>query len=270
MSTVKIVNIKFTVILNSAIIFIGDNMFFRRIAILFIHGFVGGVYDYDSFPNELETYRNYDVYTFTLPGHEKHVVKNVKHNDWIKAAEDQIEFLLNHNYKTIYVIGHSMGGVIAAHLASKYKEIKKLVLVAPAFRYFYFEDGKVNIKGINETLKKLPSLLKEEDKEKVIERIQKTPISTMLEFTKLVSEYQKDLQNITCPILTIHGLNDNVVPKSGTDLVYNTVKSKTNLLINIDKVTHDCFTKERKEEIKIIITNFLRRLPNNKKETINI
>ena len=245
-------------------------MFFRRTAILFIHGFVGGIYDYDSFPNELETYRNFDVYTFTLPGHEKNVVKDVKYNDWIKSAESQIEFLLNHNYKNIYVIGHSMGGVIAAHLASKYKEVKKLVLVAPAFRYFYFKDGKVNIKGINETIKNLPALLKEEDKEKVVARIQKTPISTMLEFTKLVSNYQKDLENITCPILTIHGLNDNVVPIEGTDLVYNNVKSKTNLLINIDKVTHDCFTKERKEEVKTIITDFLRKHPNNKKETRNI
>lgn len=245
-------------------------MFFRRKAILFIHGFVGGIYDYDTFPNELETYRNYDVYTFTLPGHEKHVVKNVKYTAWVTAAEQQIEFLLNHHYKEIYVIGHSMGGVIAAHLAAKYKEIKKLVLVAPAFRYFYFKDGKVNIKGINETLKKLPSLLKEEDKEKVIERIQKTPITTMMEFTKLVSAYQKDLEKITCPILTIHGLKDSVVPIEGTDLVYNTVKSKTNLLVNIDKVTHDCFTKDRKDEIKKIITNFLRRLPNDKKETVNI
>ena len=245
-------------------------MFLRRKAILFVHGFVGGIYDYDNFPNELETFRNYDVYTFTLPGHEKHVVKNVKYADWINSAEKQIEFLLNHNYKEIYVIGHSMGGVIAAHLAVKYKEVKKLVLVAPAFRYFYFKDGKVNIKGINDTLKRLPSMLKEEDKEKVIERIQKTPIPTMLEFTKLVDAYQKDLKNITCPTLTIHGLKDNVVPNEGTDLVYNTIKSKTNLLVNIDKVTHDCFTKERKEEIKTIITNFLRRLPNNKKETINI
>ena len=245
-------------------------MFFNRTAILFVHGFVGGIYDYDNFPNELETYRNFDVYTFTLPGHEKNVVKDVKYNEWISSAESQIEFLLNHNYKKIYVIGHSMGGVIAAHLASKYKEIKKLVLVAPAFRYFYFKDGKVNIKGINETIKNLPTLLKEEDKEKVVARIQKTPIGTMLEFTKLVSTYEKDLESINCPILTIHGLNDNVVPIEGTDLVYNKVKSKTNLLINIDKVTHDCFTKERKEEVKTIITNFLRKHPNNKKETINI
>ncbi len=245
-------------------------MIFGRKAILIIHGFVGGIYDYGSLPSELETYRDFDVYTFTLPGHEKHIVKNVKYEDWIKESEKQLEFLINHHYKKIYVIGHSMGGVIAAHLAAKYKQVKKLVLAAPAFRYFYFKDGKVNIKGINETIKNLPHMLKEEDKDKVIERIQKTPIQTMLEFTKLVSKYQNDIANITCPILTIHGLKDKVVPEEGTNYVYNTVKSKTNLLVNIDKVTHDCFTKERNDEVKIIITNFLRRLPNDKKEIVNI
>lgn len=245
-------------------------MFFKRKAILLIHGFVGGIYDYENLPNELEVYKNFDVFTFTLPGHEKMVVSNVKYEDWIKEAENQIEFLINHKYKEIYIIGHSMGGVIATHLASKYKEVKKLVLAAPAFRYFYFTNGKVDIKGLNETIKNIPKLFKEENREKVVERILKTPIATMLEFTKLVNKYTKDVENITCPILTIHGLDDKVVPAEGTDYVYNNVKSKTNILANINEVTHDCFVCQRNEEVKNIIINFLRKHHKKKKETINI
>ena len=245
-------------------------MFFHRKAILLIHGFVGGIYDYDDLPNLLEVKRNFDVYTFTLPGHEKHIVKDVKYEEWIKAADNQIKFLIEHNYKEIYLIGHSMGGVIAAHLASIYPQVKKLVLAAPAFRYFYFKDGKVNIKGLNDTIKSMPEILKEEGKNKVIERIQKTPISTMIEFTKLVSKYEKDINNITCPTLIIHGINDTVVPEESTNLVFNNIKSKTNILINIKNVTHDCFTQKRKEEVKDIIINFLTKHQSQKKETINI
>ena len=245
-------------------------MFFRRKAILLIHGFVGGIYDYDTLPNELEVYRNFDVFTFTLPGHEKFTVKDVKYEDWIKSAEKQIEFLLKNNYKEIYLIGHSMGGVIATHLAAKYKEVKKLVLAAPAFRYFYFKDGKVNMKGINDTIKNFPNLLKEEGKDKVIERIRKTPISTVMEFTKLVNKYQNDTQKVSCPILIIHGLDDNVVPSEATEYVYNTVTSKSNTLVNIKDVTHDCFTQKRKDKVNSIIIDFLRKHPHNKKETINI
>lgn len=245
-------------------------MFRSKKAILFIHGFVGGNYDYDNFPNELEVYRNFDVFTFTLPGHDKLIVKNVKYEEWISEAENQIKFLLSNNYQKIYVIGHSMGGVIATHLAATFPQVKKLVLVAPAFRYFYFKDGKINIKNISETIKNMPELFKKMGTEKVIERISKTPISTMLEFTKLVNEYSKDAENITCPTLIIHGTDDTVVPSEGTDFVHNTIKSKTNILINIKKVTHDCFKGERNNEVKNIIIKFLRKKSKKKKETLNI
>lgn len=241
-------------------------MFFRKKAILFVHGFVGGVYDYNNFPNELEVYRKFDVYAFTLPGHEKSVVKDVKYTEWIKAAEEQIEFLINHKYKEIYVIGHSMGGVIAAHLASKYSQVKKVVLVAPAFRYLNFKEGKVNIKGFNSSVKEIPELFKSLGTETVLERFTKTPIPTLLEFTKLVNNLEKDLENITCPILTIQGLNDKVVPIESTELVYNSVKSITNILINVKELTHDCFRKKKKDEVKKVITDFLLKTPPKKKE----
>ena len=37
--------------------------------------------------------------------------------------------------KEIYVVGHSMGGVLASYVASRHKEIKKWVLVNAAFNY---------------------------------------------------------------------------------------------------------------------------------------
>lgn len=245
-------------------------LFKRKKAILFIHGFVGGTYDYNNFPNELQINKNFDVFSFTLPGHDKLIVKNVKYTQWLEESEKQILFLIENKYKCIYVIGHSMGGVIATYLASKYKEVKKLVLVAPAFRYFYFKDGKINIKNISQTIKNMPELFRKMGTEIVIERISKTPISTMLEFTKLINYCEEYIAKITCPTLIIHGTDDTVVPQEGTDYVYNNITSKSTTMVNINEVTHDCFRGKRKEEIKKIITDFLKRHPKNKKETLNI
>ena len=111
----------------------------KKKAILLIHGFAGGAYDYGDLPNDLELINNYKVFTYTLPGHNKSIINNVTKEDWIKKSEYQIEKIINHGYKDIYVIGHSMGGVIASYLASRYKEVKKLVLAAPAFQYFKFD-----------------------------------------------------------------------------------------------------------------------------------
>lgn len=246
-------------------------MFFRKKAILMIHGFVGGCYDFFNFQNELEIIKKFDVYTFTLPGHDKIIVNDVKYQEWIKESTNQIEFLINNGYKEIYLIGHSMGGVIASHLASLYPQVKKLVLAAPAFRYFYFKDGKVDIKSMNETLKNIKEIFKGDDSEKVVSRIIKTPITTMIEFTKLVTHCQECVKYINCPTLTIHGLNDIVVPTEGTEYVYNNINSKTNILLNIKNLNHECFSKTKSGNIaKENIKEFLIKKPKKKKEIINL
>ena len=97
-------------------------MIFRK-AVLVIHGFAGGTYDQEELANYLELNRNFDVFQFTLPGHDRNLSK-VKHLEWMEASEKQIEWLINRGYKSIYLIGHSMGGVIATYLASKYTQVK--------------------------------------------------------------------------------------------------------------------------------------------------
>ena len=101
-------------------------MILFRKAVLIIHGFAGGTYDEEKLANFLERHAKLDVYSFTLPGHEKRTFKTVKYQEWIKESEDMLNRLINYGYKDIYLIGHSMGGVIATYLASKYKRVKKL------------------------------------------------------------------------------------------------------------------------------------------------
>lgn len=245
-------------------------MCFRKKAILMIHGFVGGSYDFNNFHNELQLERKFDVFTYTLPAHDKFIVKDVKYKEWIDESKRQIEYLIDNGYKEIYLIGHSMGGVIAAHLASHYPQVKKLVLAAPAFRYFYFKDGKVDIKNLNETIKNIPEIFKGSNTDQAISRILKTPISTMIEFTKLVNQCQDCVNNITCPTLTIHGHDDVIVPAEGTEYVYNNIKSKTNILVNIKKLNHECFSGKNNKETKHVIKEFLIKRPKKKKEIIEI
>ena len=245
-------------------------MFSKKKAILLIHGFVGGIYDFDNLGNELQLYKKFDVFSFTLPGHDMTIVKDYKYQDWIHESERQMQFLINNGYKEIYVIGHSMGGVIAAYLASIYKEVKKLVLAAPAFGYFSFKDGAIDIKGFNNILKELTELVKEEDMDFVKSRIIKTPISTMIEFTKLVDKYYESVKYINAETLIIHGKNDQIVPKEAATHVYNNIKSKVNILYNVKEVNHNCFKGKRNNELKDIIIKFLESKNKQKKETLNI
>lgn len=232
-------------------------MFFRK-AILLIHGFAGGNWDYGDLGNELQLYLDFDVYTFTLPGHDKIIISKVTKDDWIKAAETQIEKLINHGYKKIYIVGHSMGGVIACHLAQKYKEVKKLVLAAPAFKYLSFNGEKIDLASINKSIKKTPDLIKDYTLAQVISRAFKMSVSASIEFSKLVQEHHNDTKNIICPTLIIQGTKDLMVPVDSAKYVHRTIKSKRNKLIFVKDVTHDVFMSSRKEEIYKLVIIFLR------------
>ena len=239
----------------------------KKKAILLIHGFAGGAYDYGDLPNDLELINNYKVFTYTLPGHNKSIINNVTKEDWIKKSEYQIEKIINHGYKDIYVIGHSMGGVIASYLASRYKEVKKLVLAAPAFQYFKFENNKINIL---ESIKVVPNLFKDYDKAEVISRIFKVPVSTIREFTSLVKEHHDDIKNIKCPTLIIHGTKDEIVPNSSTLYVYDNIKSSSVMLVEFENLTHNLFINDRYNEIKNLIINYFKSKPKNIKNKYKI
>ena len=239
----------------------------KKKAILLIHGFAGGAYDYGDLPNDLELINNYKVFTYTLPGHNKSIINNVTKEDWIKKSEYLIEKIINHGYKDIYVIGHSMGGVIASYLASRYKEVKKLVLAAPAFQYFKFENNKIDIL---ESIKVVPNLFKDYDKSEVISRIFKVPISTIREFISLVNEHHDDIKNIKCPTLIIHGTKDEIVPNSSTLYVYNNIKSSSVMLVEFEKLTHNLFINDRYNEIKNLIMNYFKSKPKNIKNKYKI
>ena len=190
------------------------------------------------------------------------IIDKVTREDWIKKAEDEIEKIINANYKEVYVIGHSMGGVIASHLASKYKEVKKLVLAAPAFHYLAFKGDKVDV---IESIKKLPNLFKNYAPEEVLSRIFKIPAPTIKEFMKLVEEHTKDIKDITCPTLILHGEKDDIVPVDSVQYVYDNIKSKSVTLIELHSLTHDLFMNDRYDEVRDIIVKFFRSIPINEK-----
>ena len=232
-------------------------MRFRK-ALLIVHGFAGGMYDQEELASYLKLSTNYDIYQFTLPGHRGRM-RHVKYQEWISRSEEMINMLINNGYKKIYLIGHSMGGVIATYLAGKYNEVKKLVLAAPAFHYLKFRGDEVDI---TDSLKLAPKILKSYGADDVIDRFIKTGIGPAKEFMTLVKIYYETPREVTCPVLLIQGKNDDIVPITSSRYVYDNLGSNIKRLQYYDEVNHDVFRKKHKEEIFFLVKDFLK----NKKE----
>ncbi len=224
-------------------------------AVLLIHGIAGGIFDLEELQRSLELNYNFDTYSYTLKGHDDYYeFDHLTYKDWLKQSDDMIKFLLDNGYTKIYVIGHSMGGVIASYLASKYKEITKVVLLSPAFKYMVFKDNNLDIVS---SLKKLPNILDGYSKKQLISRFTKFPVSVSKEFIKLIDNCYDCIKKVKVPILIIHGNDDLIAPIESSVYAYNSCLSNCKILEKISGVNHSILKNKKKNMIISDINNFL-------------
>ena len=226
---------------------------FKHKAILIIHGFAGGVYDEEYLANYLEVKKDFDVFSFTLPGHDVKDKRSSTEEKWMEESESQLKLLIKRGYKNIYLIGHSMGGVIATHLAKKYGQVKKLVLVAPAFTSIASDEEG----GIVSALFKIPDLIEAYSYKEILTRVNKLPISSEKEFFKLVADYKDDIYDIDIPTMFVHGSVDQLVPTKSSIEIFEKMKLNKKQLLIINDYYHDVFKGEKVEAICAEIEKFL-------------
>jgi esterase/lipase len=219
---------------------------FRK-AIVIIHGFTGNLYDNEYLMNYLELEPMYDVFASTLPGHNKDRFSDASVDDWKNHVDNVISNLVNKGYKTIYVIGHSMGGVLTGYVASKYPEIKKVVFLNAAFDYFNFKQNKSDIK--EKSFEKYSHLW---------QKVVRTSPFMVNEFRKLVKEGSEFLKGVSCEALILRSTGDEIIPYDTGDLIYNSIISKDKYITDITDATHRVLVGKKKEITSEYIKLFLK------------
>ncbi|PUU95322.1 MAG: carboxylesterase [Halanaerobium sp.] len=102
-------------------------------AVLLLHGFGGKSSNWNYIAKKIYQELDLPVYVPRLPGHatNRSDFLNSSAEQWLRKSVDSY-FYLKSDYQNIYLAGLSMGGLLAALVASNF-EVKKLSLVAPAF-----------------------------------------------------------------------------------------------------------------------------------------
>lgn len=222
----------------------------KKKAVLIIHGFAGGTYDLEELATSLELSGRFNVFTFTLPGHNGKRKEATKKN-WLAESERQLQRLITNGYKKIYLVGHSMGGVIASYLASRYNNVEKLVLLAPAFRYFAYEDG------ILSKIKESKEAFQAYDKDARLTFMTKLPLNAFNEFIKLVKENQDTIKKIKIPTLIIQGTTDKIVPPTTGKYLYDNIGTNKKNLIMVSAIGHEVINNYKNKEVIKVIEQFL-------------
>lgn len=228
------------------------------------HGFT-------SSPKTMENLANYlaeqgiDVEAIILAGHggDLESLEKATHHDWINGFEEILVANFS-KYKNIFLVGNSLGANVAIYLASKYSEIKGLVIIgAPIYlrkerisKFFLPVYRFLRIK----TWKKM--WLDLDDLEQMLDIGSHTdiPIRSIVEFYNFISDHsKKNVNDLNVPVLLIHSRFDDVSDPRSSQFIFSKIKSTDKELYILGKDSHGIFHKTRRDFLFRKVANFIKK-----------
>jgi hypothetical protein len=97
----------------------------------------------------------------------------------------------------------------------------------------------------------------EELYQEILSKMIRLPLLTMIEFMKLVRKYKRYPTDIKCPTLIMHGDEDELVPLSSSEYVFDKIKSNNKYLTIVRNTKHRLLLSNKKESVSKYINCFL-------------
>ena len=227
--------------------------------VLLIHGFTGlpaGM----LLLGEVLNRAGFNVICPRLAGHgtsEKDLMRTTK-DDWYNSVLDGF-YILRGICDKIFVVGHSMGGLLALKLATEFDIPKIVTLAAPIF----IDDGL--------GLKNLPPKefcgnaytftprKKLTDVPPAVNNVyDKTPLISVHEVIDIINDVKKLLPKVTTPILIMQGEEDHTVQPRSARFIMDNVGSTEKKIITVPNAGHLLPFAEQREFVFEHTLEFLR------------
>lgn len=224
---------------------------------LLIHGFTSTPAELRELGEALSV-EGYSVLGVKLKGHGTTIedMEQCTYEDWIQSSIEAYN-QLKLNCDVIYVIGHSMGALLALQLAAN-NPVRKVIALAPALVH---KDKRANLAFIlkhfmhyNEwEYKARPA-----DEEKYLLGYSKVPIKSLHQLNKLQKAVKKELYKITSPILVVHAKKDEAVDFKSISLIEKSSSSKLIKAVYLEKCGHNITVECEKEIVLKEVIDFIK------------
>jgi 3-oxoadipate enol-lactonase len=252
---------------NQSKVFYFDNKI-GGIPVVFIHGFLGSSLDWI---NQFCYFNpKYHLILLDLPGFGSS--DKPRDNYSIEFFSSIVYSVLTaFAYNKIILVGHSLGGMIAQHIASNHpKLVKKLILISATYSFSSSFCDKINLLFVNIIFKFfykkfLKSVInriiskREESKKfrtfynKALNLPKHVILSTFKNMT-LRCNLKSNLSHISAPTLIIHGTNDKIILSSMVNTMNTLISSSE--MIEINAAPHRLMI-ENHEKVNRILDTFI-------------
>ncbi|MEK7727285.1 MAG: alpha/beta fold hydrolase [candidate division KSB1 bacterium] len=198
----------------------------EEIGCLLIHGFTSSPTEMAGLAVTLRA-QGYRAQLPLLPGHASRAeeLSHVKHQDWIAAVESALQNLQAITRKQI-VIGQSMGGVLALHLAANF-DFAAVVVLAPALKLVAWKEWGIRFAApFNLTRRKRhgPDVCDDQGR-KLLDSYMEYPLLATREVFRLQRRVHEELGRITMPLFVAHSRQDHTVPVENVAFLLSRINS---------------------------------------------
>ena len=222
-----------------------------KLGVYIIHGFSSTTYETKQLAEFLGN-NGFHAIAKNLPGHgtTPEECNSVKYNHWLYRIKEDIA-TLSFDSKKIFVIGCSMGGVLALYAASQFP-LNACIVGGTVLKFN-------NQFTIDFTNRLLCRLIKTRNKKKYSGKdlqdeikfygYEQYPLIALNEMRKLNKYMLKHLNEINCPALVVHSKADRLSLQKNMDIIYNNINSENKKKLLVDKSHHNLFDSNPDQEL---------------------
>ena len=226
--------------------------------VLLIHGFTGSPAELLLLGNFLNR-AGYTVLGVRLAGHGTNELNlmQMTNEDWLNSVLDGYE-ILSGLCEKIFVVGHSMGGLLTLKLSYLRRVDKMVTLAAPMFidknlplndlpprsecKELYFLHPRKILQNVPPAVNKV---------------YKKMPYVSIHELLNLLEEVKNLLPKITAPILIMHGENDHTATPYSATFIEKNISSTDKKKIFVPNCGHLLPLEDRRYFVFVEVLKFL-------------
>lgn len=191
----------------------------KHITVVTIHGFGTRVSQEMTPLSDYLRKQGYHVVQFDIFNPQDG--NDIQVHEWIRRCEDKLRQELKKK-DPVVLVGFSMGGVIASYLASIFP-VKALILVAPAFQYLDFSKiQKAGLGLLTPASSKGSSMSMDQNRA----------------FMKVISQYKGSIAHVDCPVLILHGTEDEVIQPRSSHSAFQLIPHDHKRLVFVEGGRH--------------------------------
>jgi carboxylesterase len=231
-----------------------------KTGILLIHGFTGT-------PSELRpmgdflNQRGYTVSAPLLPGHgtSPEELQTTRWKDWVNSVETAFVELKQSGIEKLYVVGLSMGGLLALLLSIQQQSLISGVvsMCAP----IKVRDFRANFVRLIHWF--MPFSLRGEGKHPDVEQhlipYDRTPLKSVGELNRLIGFVRKRLKQIEIPTLIIQSRHDETIDPNSATIIFNSISSEDKTLTWYEKSSHIITVDRERKKLFQEVEQFIAR-----------